>query len=75
LAEVILAIADELGPREVEPRPVERLRYEEKNELNSMSDDFAEELSDVCHRRLGRTFSRRLAVAWPAPPGPLRPLD
>jgi hypothetical protein len=52
LAEVILAIAHELGPREVEPRPVERLRYEEKNELNSMSDDFAEELSG---RYLGYT--------------------
>lgn len=52
LAEVVLAIADELEPAKVEPAPVPRVSYAEKNALNSMSDDFAAELS---RRYLGYT--------------------
>lgn len=48
LAEVILAIADELEPAKTEPRPTERLAYAEKNKLNAMSDDFAKELNKRC---------------------------
>lgn len=52
LAEVILAIADELEPAEIEPPPAKRVTYAEKNELNSMSKAFADELS---RRYLGYT--------------------
>jgi len=52
LAEVILAIAEELKPAKSEPRPTERVTYAEKNELNAMSDEFAKALSQ---RYLGYT--------------------
>jgi hypothetical protein len=48
LAEVILAIAEELKPAESGPGPSERVSYAEKNALNSMSDEFAKELSQRC---------------------------
>jgi hypothetical protein len=52
LAEVILAIAEELKPSKSEPPPTERVTYAEKNELNAMSDEFAKALSQ---RYLGYT--------------------
>jgi hypothetical protein len=48
LAEVILAIAAELAPAQAEPHPTERMPYAEKNELNAMSEDFANELNKRC---------------------------
>lgn len=62
LAEVILAIAEELEPPKTEPRPAPRVTYAEKNELNSMSDEFAEELSQ---RYLA--YTRRLQEFLAAP--------
>ena len=54
LAEVILAIADELNvsPAPEDPPPVLRVTFREKNAFNSMSAEFADQLS---RRYLGRT--------------------
>lgn len=45
LAEVILAIAEELQPVTSTMPPTKRVHYGEKNRLNVMSDSFADELS------------------------------
>jgi hypothetical protein len=52
LAEVILAIADELADTKADYPPTERVSYDEKNALNAMSADFADELN---RRYLGYT--------------------
>lgn len=62
LAEVILAIAQELEPAKAERRPVARVSYNEKNELNSMSDGFA---ADLSRRYLG--FTKRIEDFLAAP--------
>jgi hypothetical protein len=63
LAEVILAIADELVLPDDSARPVRRVSYEDKNALNAMSPEFAEELS---RRYLGYTTKIRDFLADPA---------
>jgi hypothetical protein len=52
LAELILAIGDELGPPASFAEPVDRVSFEAKNAINSMTPEFADELS---RRYLGRT--------------------
>jgi hypothetical protein len=52
LAEVILAIADELVPPDSISAPVGRVSFQEKNEANAMTPEFADELSK---RYLDRT--------------------
>jgi hypothetical protein len=52
LAELILAIAEELGPPQAFAQPVDRIPYEEKNVINSMSPEFAKALE---RRYLART--------------------
>lgn len=63
LAELILAIADELGPPQALAQPVDRIPYEEKNEINSMTPAFADELE---RRYLGRTKQIETFLADPA---------
>jgi hypothetical protein len=63
LAELILAISKELGPPETLAEPVDRISYEEKNEINSMSPEFAKELE---RRYLGRTQQIETFLADPA---------
>jgi hypothetical protein len=63
LAEVILAIADELALADGSQPPVRRVSYEEKNGLNDMSEEFAEELS---RRYLGYTTKISDFLADPA---------
>jgi hypothetical protein len=46
LAEIILAIADELPPPARSTSPVERVSFAAKNELNSMTPEFAKTLED-----------------------------
>ncbi|MGE5527228.1 MAG: ABC-three component system protein [Methanosarcina sp.] len=63
LAEVILAIAAELEPPESISVPVDRVSFEKKNELNSMTPEFAAELSK---RYLDRTKQIEDFLADPA---------
>ena len=62
LADVILAIAQELEPATSEPSPTARVSFSEKNELNTMSKEFAEELS---RRYLG--YTKRIDAFLAAP--------
>lgn len=52
LAELILAIGDELGAPTSFAEPVDRVSFETKNAINSMTPEFADELS---RRYMGRT--------------------
>jgi C-terminal domain 12 of the ABC-three component (ABC-3C) systems len=52
LAELILAIGDELGTPTSFAEPVDRVSFEAKNAINSMTPEFADELS---RRYMGRT--------------------
>jgi hypothetical protein len=63
LAELILAIGEELDPAETIAEPVDRVSYEKKNEINSMSVEFAEVLAK---RYLGRTKQIEDFLADPA---------
>jgi hypothetical protein len=63
LAELILAIADELAPAQAIAKPVDRLPYERKNELNSMTPEFAKRLES---NYLGRTKQIESFLADPA---------
>jgi hypothetical protein len=63
LAELILAIGEELGPPEALSQPGDRVSYEEKNEINSMTPEFAKELE---RRYLGRTKQIEAFLADPA---------
>lgn len=63
LAELILAIGDELDPVGAVAEPVDRVSFEKKNEINSMSPEFAEVLSQ---RYLGRTKQIEDFLADPA---------
>lgn len=61
LAEVILAIADELEDT-ADARPTKRVPYDEKNAVNQMSPEFADELS---RRYLGYTQTIEEFLATP----------
>ncbi len=64
LAEVILAIAEELAPNPTSPSvPVARVSYDEKNELNAMSPEFADLLQK---RYLGYANQIERFLAEPA---------
>lgn len=63
LAELILAIAEELGPPQALTEPVDRVPFEEKNQFNSMTPEFAKELS---RRYLDRTKQIEDFLADPA---------
>lgn len=63
LAEVILAIADELEPPDSISSPVDRVSFREKNEANAMTLEFADELSK---RYLDRTKQIEDFLADPA---------
>lgn len=68
LAELILAISEELGPPQAFAQPVNRTPYEEKNEINSMTPEFAKQLE---RRYLGRTKQIETFLADPANVEPL----
>jgi DNA-binding Lrp family transcriptional regulator len=63
LAEVILAIADELEPPDSISAPVDRVSFREKNEANAMTLEFADQLSK---RYLDRTKQIEDFLADPA---------
>jgi hypothetical protein len=63
LAELILAIADELGPAKALSQPVDRIPYEEKNEINELTPEFAKALE---RRYLARTKQIERFLADPA---------
>lgn len=63
LAELILAIGEELGPPQALTQPVDRIPYEKKNEINSMTPEFAKALE---HRYLARTKQIESFLADPA---------
>jgi hypothetical protein len=62
LAEVILAIANELADIKADAAPTERVSYEEKNAVNAMSPAFADELN---RRYLGYTRTIEDFLATP----------
>jgi hypothetical protein len=63
IAELILALGDQLKSPDGVAEPVDRTSFEKKNALNSMSPEFAEELSK---RYLGRTKQIEDFLADPA---------
>lgn len=68
LAEVILAIGDELGAPTSFAEPVDRVSFETKNAINSMTPEFADELS---RRYMGRTKQIEDFLADPGNSEPL----
>ncbi len=63
IAELILAIGDELESADSVAEPVDRVSFEQKNAINVMSPEFAEQLSK---RYLGRTKQIEDFLADPA---------
>lgn len=68
LAELILAIGDELGAPTSFAEPVDRVSFETKNAINSMTPEFADELS---RRYMGRTKQIEDFLADPGNSEPL----